>query len=73
MYTTSHCTATWTLQVNHKSTHLGLIAYSAGDHGEDGSLSVCQESKSVGLPANQPTDTDSSAQRGMQGRERKTS
>ena len=47
---------------NRKSTHPGLRACSAGDHGEDGLLSVCQESKSVGLPANQPTDTDSGTQ-----------
>ena len=33
----------------------------AGDQGEDGSLSV-RRVKSVGLPANQPTDVDSSTQ-----------
>ena len=47
---------------NRKATHLGLRAYSAGDHGEDGSLSVCQESKSAGLSANLPSDIDSGTQ-----------
>ena len=39
----------------HKSTHLGL-KLPAGDHGEDGSLSVHQESSQWGYqPVNQQT------------------
>ena len=34
------CYATWTLRKNRMSTHLGLGAQSAEDHGEDGLLLV---------------------------------